>query len=66
MIQQQKKFIFAYQLLDSTVSEASPLWTIVNETIRTYPNLVAKVKVYNPKFKLIPVTLKIGIVYKYD
>ena len=46
MTQQQKKFILAYQLLDSTVVYASRSWTVVNETNRTYPNLVAKIQVY--------------------
>ena len=46
MAQQQKEFILAYQLLNSTVSSASRLWTVVNETNQTYPNLVAKIQVY--------------------
>ena len=46
MTQQQNKFILAYQLLDSTVSQASHSWTVVNETNRTYPKLVAKIQVY--------------------
>ena len=46
MTQQQKKFILAYQLLGNTVSETSRLWTVVNETNRTYPNSVAKIQVY--------------------
>ena len=46
MTQQQKKFILAHQLLDGTVSLASRSCTVVNETNRTYPNLVAKIQVY--------------------
>ena len=46
MTQQQKKFILAYQLLDSTVSLASCSLTVVNETNQTYPNLVATLQVY--------------------
>ena len=46
MTQQQKKFILAYQVLDSTVSLASRSWTVVNETNQTYPNLVATLQVY--------------------
>ena len=37
MTQQQKKFILANQLLDSSM---------VNETYRTYPSFVAKIQVY--------------------
>ena len=46
MAQQQKKFIPAYQFLDSTVQQASRSLAVVNETNRTYPNLVAKIQVY--------------------
>ena len=46
MTQQQKKFILAYQLLDSTVSYASCSWTVLNETNRAYPKLIAKIQVY--------------------
>ena len=46
MTQQQTNFILAYQLMDSTVPYASRPWTVVNETNRTYPNLVAKIQVY--------------------
>ena len=46
MTKQQKKFILAYQLLEITGSYASRSWTVVNETNRTYPNLVAKIQVY--------------------
>ena len=46
MIQQQKEFILAYQLLDSTVSLASRSWTVVSRTYQTDPNLVDKIQVY--------------------
>ena len=36
MTQQQKKFILAYQFLDSTVPFASRSSTVVNETNGTY------------------------------
>ena len=45
MTQQQKKFILAYQLLDSTVSLASYSWTALNETNR---NLI---QIWQPKYK---------------
>ena len=44
--QKKKKIILAYELLDSTVSKASPSWTVVNETNPTYSNVVAKIQVY--------------------
>ena len=46
MTYKQKKCILAYQLMDSTVSQASRSWSVVHETNRNYPSLVAKIKIY--------------------
>ena len=66
MTQQQKKFILAYQLLDRTVSYAFRSWTVVNETNRTYRNLVAKIQVNmsnkTQNSKLFFIISKIGII----
>ena len=62
MAQQQKKFCFADQIQDSTVTSASRSRTVVNKNFRTYPNLVAKIQVYMSKKKSNSffVTLKTG------